>query len=123
MSSDFWVITSYFNPARFETKRRNFDAFMAGMQKAGANVLVVESAFGDDPFEHRIQVAERRDSGRENPRVVFRISHVADVSLHSTTVTAQPSCSGYWGSQRRTSRSPEPSSSAHGTVVFTSGSR
>jgi hypothetical protein len=51
MSSDFWVITCYFNPARFETKRRNFDAFMAGMQKAGANVLVVESAFGDDPFE------------------------------------------------------------------------
>jgi hypothetical protein len=51
MSSDFWVITCYFNPARFETKRRNFDAFMAGMEKAGANVLVVESAFGDDPFE------------------------------------------------------------------------
>jgi hypothetical protein len=51
MSSDFWVITCYFNPARYETKRRNFDAFMAGMRKAGANVLVVESAFGDDPFE------------------------------------------------------------------------
>lgn len=51
MSSDFWVITCYFNPARFKTKRRNFDAFMEGMQKAGANVLVVESAFGDDPFE------------------------------------------------------------------------
>ena len=51
MSSDFWVITCYFNPARYETKRRNFDAFMAGMRKAGANVLVVEFAFGDDPFE------------------------------------------------------------------------
>ncbi len=51
MSSDFWVITCYFNPARFKTKRRNFDAFMAGMRNAGANVLVVESAFGDDPFE------------------------------------------------------------------------
>src|SRR5437868_1319173 len=51
MSSDFWVITCYFNPARFKTKRRNFDAFMMGMHKAGANVLVVESAFGEDPFE------------------------------------------------------------------------
>jgi hypothetical protein len=51
MNSEFWVITCYFNPARFKTKRRNFDAFMAGMEKAGANVLVVESAFGDDPFE------------------------------------------------------------------------
>lgn len=51
MSSDFCVITSYFNPARFKTKRQNFDAFMAGMAKAKADVLVVESAFGDDPFE------------------------------------------------------------------------
>lgn len=51
MSSDFWVVTCYFNPARYKTKRRNFDAFMAGMRTAGANVLVVELAFGDDPFE------------------------------------------------------------------------
>lgn len=51
MTSDFWVITCYFNPARFKTKRRNFDAFMEGMRNVGANVLVVESAFGDDPFE------------------------------------------------------------------------
>ena len=47
MSSDFWVITSYFNPARYKTKRLNFDAFMAGMKAVGANVLVVEMAFGD----------------------------------------------------------------------------
>jgi hypothetical protein len=51
VSSDFWVITSYFNPARFKTKRRNFDIFMAGMKAVGANVLVAEMAFGDDPFE------------------------------------------------------------------------
>lgn len=51
MSSDFWVITCYFNPARYKTKRRNFDTFMAGMEGAGAKVLVVESAFDDDPFE------------------------------------------------------------------------
>ena len=51
VSSDFCVITCYFNPARFKTKRQNFDAFMEGMAKAGADVLVVESAFGDDPFE------------------------------------------------------------------------
>jgi hypothetical protein len=51
MSSDFWVITSYFNPARYKTKRLNFEAFMAGMESVGANVLVVEMAFGDEPFE------------------------------------------------------------------------
>ena len=51
MSSDFCVITSYFNPARYKTKRRNFDAFMENMAKFDANVLVVELAFGDDDFD------------------------------------------------------------------------
>ena len=51
MSSDFWVITSYFNPARYQNKRDNFDRFMAGMKEVGANVLVVEMAFGESPFE------------------------------------------------------------------------
>jgi hypothetical protein len=51
MSSDFWVITSFFNPARYKNKRENFDRFMEGMKAVGANVLVVEMAFGDAPFE------------------------------------------------------------------------
>jgi len=51
MSSDLWSITSYFNPCRYKTKRKNFDAFMEGMEQAGANVLVVELAFGDEEFE------------------------------------------------------------------------
>ena len=51
MSSDLWVITCYFNPCRYKTKRANFDAFMAGMEESGANVLVVELAFADEEFE------------------------------------------------------------------------
>ena len=51
VSSDFCVITSYFTPERYRTKRQNFDAFIKGMANAGARVLVVEQAFGDDPFE------------------------------------------------------------------------
>jgi hypothetical protein len=51
VSSDFCVITSYFNPARYRTKRQNFDAFMDGMAKLGAKVRVIELAFGDDDFE------------------------------------------------------------------------
>ena len=51
MSSDLWVITCYFNPCRYKTKRANFDAFMAGMEDNRANVLVVELAFGDEEFE------------------------------------------------------------------------
>ncbi len=51
MTSDFCVITSYFNPARYKTKRQNFDAFMDGMAKQNVRVFVIELAFGDDEFE------------------------------------------------------------------------
>jgi len=51
VASDFCIITSYFNPARYKTKRQNFDAFMQGMAKHDARVIVVELAFGDDDFE------------------------------------------------------------------------
>ena len=51
MSSDLWIITSYFNPCRYRSRRENFDRFMAGMEKVGANVLVAELAFGDEEFE------------------------------------------------------------------------
>ena len=51
MTSDFWVITCYFNPCRYKTKRYNFDLFMEGMNKAGANVLVAELVFGNEEFE------------------------------------------------------------------------
>jgi hypothetical protein len=50
-ADDLWVITCYFNPCRYKTKRANFDAFMEGMKKDGANVLVVELAFADEEYE------------------------------------------------------------------------
>lgn len=64
MTSDFWVIAAYFNPARYKTKRQNFDRFLAGMTAVGANLLVVELAFGDgefelDPGEHVLQLRAR----------------------------------------------------------------
>jgi 8-oxo-dGTP pyrophosphatase MutT (NUDIX family) len=51
MSSDLWSITCYFNPCRYKTKRANFDAFREGLAKVGANLLTVELAFEDEPFE------------------------------------------------------------------------
>lgn len=51
MTSDLWVIACHFNPAHYRIKRHNLDRFMAGMQRSGANVLLVELAFGDDQFE------------------------------------------------------------------------
>lgn len=51
MSDDFIVITSYFNPCRYRTKRQNFEVFEEGLRAAGAKLLVVELAFEDEPFE------------------------------------------------------------------------
>lgn len=51
MSAEFWVVTCYFNPCRYRSRRENFDLFMAGMEKVGANVLVAELAVGDEDFE------------------------------------------------------------------------
>ena len=51
MSADLWILTSYFNPCRYRSRRENFDLFMAGMKDVGANVLVAEVAFGDEDFE------------------------------------------------------------------------
>ena len=45
------VITTYFNPCRYATRRRNYDTFMAGMRRAGVACITVECAFGDDAFE------------------------------------------------------------------------
>lgn len=48
---ELWVITTYFNPCRYQTRRTNFDIFAASLRDAGINLLVVECAFGTDDFE------------------------------------------------------------------------
>lgn len=45
------VITTYYNPCRYVTRRKNYDLFMAGMRKAGVLCLTVECAFADQEFE------------------------------------------------------------------------
>ena len=48
---DLWAITCYFNPARFTTKRKNFDLFIHSLRKSNLNHLVVECAFADAAFD------------------------------------------------------------------------
>lgn len=48
---ELWVITTYYNPMRYRTRRDNFDLFAASMRNAGLHLLVVECAFGDEDFE------------------------------------------------------------------------
>lgn len=47
----FWVITTYFNPCRYKSRRQNYDIFASSLRTAGIPLLTVECAFGDDDFE------------------------------------------------------------------------
>jgi hypothetical protein len=45
-----WLITTYFNPGNFATKRRNYERFAAPLLDAGIPLLTVECALGNAPF-------------------------------------------------------------------------
>lgn len=45
------VITTYFNPCHYRTRRDNYDLFLAGLRQAGVTCITIECAFGDAPFE------------------------------------------------------------------------
>lgn len=45
------VITSYYNPCGYKTRRDNYDIFVGAMRRSGIQCLTVECAFGDEPFE------------------------------------------------------------------------
>jgi hypothetical protein len=48
---ELWVITTYYNPAGYRTKRANYERFAAPIRAAGIPLVTVECAFGDEPFE------------------------------------------------------------------------
>jgi hypothetical protein len=52
-TDDLWILTSYFNPHRYDTKRRNYQRFLDKIERAQLNWMVVECAFGNTPFELR----------------------------------------------------------------------
>lgn len=45
------VITTYFNPSGYATRRRNYDLFIAGIRAAGVMCLTVECVFPGQEFE------------------------------------------------------------------------
>lgn len=51
MSDDTWIVTSYFNPCRYRTRRKNYDFFRDCLAAIGANVFLVELAGANDAFE------------------------------------------------------------------------
>ena len=46
-----WVITVYYNPCGYQSRRDTYDTFIVTMRRSGIKVLTIECAFGDDQFE------------------------------------------------------------------------
>jgi hypothetical protein len=52
MAARLTVLTAYFNPARYHSRRRNYLTFADHVRASpGARLLTVECAFGGEPFE------------------------------------------------------------------------
>lgn len=51
MANDTWIVTAYFNPCGYATKKRNFDLFAARLQSIDAPLRVIEMALDGGAFE------------------------------------------------------------------------
>ena len=50
---DLCIITSYFNPNGYKTKKQNFEQFIAPIKKSKLNYIVVECSFKDNKYDLR----------------------------------------------------------------------
>ena len=49
--SGLWVVTAYYNPAGYGSRRRNYEIFAQALKQSGIPLLTVECAFGDQPYD------------------------------------------------------------------------
>jgi hypothetical protein len=47
---DLWIVTAYFNPCGYRSRRANYAAFSEPIRASGLNLVTIECAFGDDAF-------------------------------------------------------------------------
>lgn len=45
------VVTAYYNPAGFRSRRRNYACFAKALKQSGIPLVTVECAFGDQPYD------------------------------------------------------------------------
>ena len=81
---DLWIVTTYYNPAGYRTKRANYERFAAPLHAAGIPLVTAECAFGAEPFElaagpHVIQVR-----GRDVMWLKERLINLATTQLPAT---------------------------------------
>ncbi|WP_129677464.1 hypothetical protein [Candidatus Chloroploca sp. Khr17] len=80
---DLWVVTTYYNPARYQTKRANYEYFAAPIRAAGIPFITIECAFGDEAFELTAGPAVIQVRGRDVMWVKERLINLAISQLPS----------------------------------------
>jgi hypothetical protein len=83
-TADLWVVTAWFNPAGFRSRRRNHDLFRERIEAAGIPLVTVECALGDRPFELPAGAGVRRVRGRDVLWQKERLLNVAIEGLPDT---------------------------------------
>ena len=49
-AEDMWIVSAYFNPDGYKSKRVNLEIFLRSLECSGLNYLLVECAFNEQPF-------------------------------------------------------------------------
>ena len=49
--NDLWLVTAYFNPQHYRNRLENYYHFVEPIRRAGMNLITVELALEDEPFE------------------------------------------------------------------------
>jgi hypothetical protein len=80
-TADLWVVTAYFNPAGFRSKRVNYDRFRERIEAPGIPFVTVECALGGRPFELPAGPNVRRVHGRDVMWQKERLLNVAITEL------------------------------------------
>lgn len=62
---DLCLVTTYYNPAHYQTKRVNYERFAAPIRAAGIPFVTIECAFGDEAFELEAGPAVIQVRGRD----------------------------------------------------------
>lgn len=69
LPGEIWGVTSYFNPAQTPRYLHNLVEFSAGVRAQGLNLLVVELAFHEQPFQLSHDIADRLVRRRADSRL------------------------------------------------------
>ena len=80
-TNEFWGITTYFNPNNYNTKLDNYYKFRKSSRNQGLNLITVECAFGNKPFELTTQDADILIQVRTNS-VLWQRERLVNIALN-----------------------------------------